>query len=225
LELNRAELCVVLEAATCLWAVIVASAVGFLATEGHYHDMDTGWAWRNIAGGFPRVGFSFFLGVALARWHVGRKIRLKAPASLYLMVLAAALILPTSGEMFRLLSFAEVAFLFPALVYLGAEAVEVNPRVGSLLGDASYAVYAIHMPLLEFVDWACNGLATDWSVDGALPVLPVLEAIFVLMVVIVALLVDAKYDRPMRRFLLEFSTRVDSNRDRLYGHMQSSGTG
>ena len=37
----------------------------FETTTLHYGELGTGWSWRHIAGGVPRVGFSFFAGVLL----------------------------------------------------------------------------------------------------------------------------------------------------------------
>src|SRR5262249_10538174 len=37
-----------------LWSVIAIGAVGLLVAERYFHSMDTGWAWRNVAGGFAR---------------------------------------------------------------------------------------------------------------------------------------------------------------------------
>ena len=42
---------------------------------------------------------------------------------------------------------------FPVLIYFGAGAIERQPKIGKALGDASYAIYAIHRPLLTILLW------------------------------------------------------------------------
>jgi peptidoglycan/LPS O-acetylase OafA/YrhL len=41
-----------------------------------------------------------------------------------------------------------VIVLFPVLICFGTTATERHPQVGNILGDASYALYAVHFPLL-----------------------------------------------------------------------------
>jgi peptidoglycan/LPS O-acetylase OafA/YrhL len=184
-----------------LWLVILASAVGLVASEREFHYMDTGWGWHNIAGGFPRVGFSFFVGVAIARLHALRPCALKIPSWTCLCLLAVALFLPVSGRIAQLFSLVNILLLFPALIYFGAVAVEENAKLGSVLGDSSYAVYTIHVPLLVIASWTLreSGLLKHvvWGNDIYL-----LEAAFILGVVLIALILDAKIDLPMRRSLL-----------------------
>jgi peptidoglycan/LPS O-acetylase OafA/YrhL len=46
-----------------------------------------------------------------------------------------------------------VLLVFPILIHFGAGAVEHRPQIGKVLGDASYAIYAVHRPLLAILVW------------------------------------------------------------------------
>lgn len=83
--------------------------------------------------------------------------------------------------------------LNPALLYLGASAIERRPLLGKMLGDASYAVYVIHVPMMLLL----------WRLMPRLGFSPShgLAAAFGTTVLIAALAMDAVYDRPARQAL------------------------
>jgi peptidoglycan/LPS O-acetylase OafA/YrhL len=187
-----------------LWLVIVAGAVGVLISERHFHTMDIGWSWSNVYGGFPRVGFSFFSGVAIQRLDIARSSRRQIPSWVCLVVLVAALCLPLQGAAANLTDLAFVLFLFPGLVYFGATAVEKNRRIGTILGDVSYGIYTIHVPLLVLLALIFRPFATLWT-SMTSPTFFALETLFIVAMVGLAFVLDAKVDRPVRKLLLTWT--------------------
>jgi len=131
-----------------LWGLIAISFVGLLAAMAIRHTLDVGPHVTTFWFGFPRVAFSFFFGVAIARLHRSRPPRLKVPSIAFLAVLAVVLSLPFTGHAVHPVEILAVCLVFPALVYWGAEAIERSPRTGKLLGEVSYALYAIHYPIV-----------------------------------------------------------------------------
>ncbi len=181
-----------------LATLIALTALGLLWCERHYHGMNIGWGWTTLVGGFWRVGFSFFIGVAIARRHAARTSRFKPPSWLCLLVLATAFAAPISGQVAQLVSLAYILVLMPLAVSLGANASTGHPRVGAVLGDASYAVYAIHYPILVMVTTLVRP-----AIVGDGPAAPILFGLaFIAAVVALALILDRWFDRPLRRWLL-----------------------
>ena len=123
-----------------LLLVIAACGAALVASAKAFHTLDMGASWHTLIGGFSRVGFSFFCGVAVYRLRLVRPPKASGPSWLFAMLLLLALCAPFEGRLARLHELVCVLVLFPLLIYFGADALEKRPRLGELLGDASYAL-------------------------------------------------------------------------------------
>lgn len=185
-----------------LCVLIGAGALGLLVSERVYHGLAEGWGWDNAGVGLARVTYAFFLGVALGRRFPGGVPRLRLPSSLLVSVVLVVVFVPDMGRISGVAGLFYVMVLLPLLVVLGAGAAEGNPQVGAILGDASYAVYAIHYPLIVafsvFVTPAMLAPAVHgpWLFDAVL-------VGFVVAVTALALAIDRCVDWPARRWLTD----------------------
>ena len=135
-----------------LAAVIVAGAVGNLVTIHHFHDLNEGWGFspESFLAGLSRVAFSCGAGVALARRQRRAPVTFRVPSWICLTALGVLLYLAPKGVLGHVYEAACVLVAFPALVFVSTGAVERFPLIGRLFGDASYAIYAIHFPMITF---------------------------------------------------------------------------
>jgi peptidoglycan/LPS O-acetylase OafA/YrhL len=136
-----------------LWAFIVFWAAVLLVGVLRAKSLDLGWNWHNAPGGLARVCFSFYVGVFLARLHAKRPPKLKVPSLMCLLAFCAVMVLPVGEVWTPIVGLFVIFVVFPALIYWGAEAIEGHPAVGRAFGDASYALYAIHRPLIYVLAW------------------------------------------------------------------------
>jgi peptidoglycan/LPS O-acetylase OafA/YrhL len=131
--------------------LVAISCVGLILNEHAVHTIDVGGNWFVFIGLFPRVGYSFLCGVLISRMVLFRVWRV--PAWCLTIALIAILCLPLEGKSAHLFELTTVIILFPILIYLGTAATEQYPRIGEVLGDASYPLYAVHFPLLAVLRW------------------------------------------------------------------------
>jgi len=133
--------------------VILGSAAALAFLGLYFGTLDFGWTWHQLPGGMVRVCYSFFAGVALSRLHARQTHRPGVPSWACLLIFCAIMLLPLPGFAKGPYEVAVVLLGFPALIYFGANAIERQPRIGKALGDASYAIYAVHRPLLTILLW------------------------------------------------------------------------
>ena len=188
-----------------LAALIAASLAALVIATFRYGTLDIGPVWDTFLGGFPRVLFSFFLGVALRRASARLPV-LRLPTLLVVGATTATFFMPVPRGWEPLFELACVAFVYPVLIHAGAAASVGRPRLAELLGDASYALYLIHMPLLDLWEKGMRRV-------GLLPH-PVAAGLFVVTAVAVALVVDRFYDRRARVILARL---VEPARPRMAG--------
>lgn len=124
----------------------VAAALFLWAIKTHGHG-EVGSDQGSFAWGFPRVIFSFFLGVALFRFRSAMPV-FRVPAWPLAVLLALSFLFRATGHASMVYDAFCVCVLYPALVYLGAEASEISPRTGYVCGEISYALYVVHYPIL-----------------------------------------------------------------------------
>jgi peptidoglycan/LPS O-acetylase OafA/YrhL len=150
-----------------LTLIIIVCAVGVMISERAYYKLIGGFSWDDFWPGFARVGFSFFLGVGIARFYATRPPQLALPSWLFLAGLPIVLSIPIEGRIAHLYELACVFFVFPAMVYWAADAIEAKSWINKALGDASYALYTIHVPLLTVVFWGMNSLSIqpNWEIQ------------------------------------------------------------
>lgn len=98
------------------------------------------------ARGAPFIDFEFLLGI-FAAWMLTRE-RLR-PWVLVLCAITALALFSWSGE--RLFFAAAVAAALPLAIRLELSGRISVPRPFTLLGDASYALYLVHLPLVSMV--------------------------------------------------------------------------
>lgn len=144
-----------------LLIVNVLSALALLQAL-HLAGADTGFTLDNFVFGGPRVICSFFIGVTVYRvHHILPTIRI--PAVVLTMALVGCLAPNLTGAVSKAFDALCVLIVFPALVHLGAKASEISPRAGFLLGETSYALYAIHFPILQLIAYKTG---TAWTVPA-----------------------------------------------------------
>jgi peptidoglycan/LPS O-acetylase OafA/YrhL len=193
LVLHRLGVRTLLAVATLSGLALAACA----ATPLRYADLGADWA--SFGAGFARVGYSFTAGVLV--WHLGldRSARTSALAWLLALPLAAAFLV--IGEADNLAAVSVVLVGVPLMV-LAAALVEVpGRRLAALLGDASYPLYCIHVPLLALL-----ADANEWAILGACAAL-----------VPLSVLLEHKLDRPARAWLEAQRKRAQTRRQTRIG--------
>ncbi|GBQ26446.1 acyltransferase [Gluconacetobacter azotocaptans] len=131
-----------------LLVLVALSALGLIASAFAIGSLNGGLSWRGAPIAVSRVTFSFFLGILL--WRV-RLRSLKIAAPIPLIILAIGLTIDTTLLPRTVIDLLEVFLLFPSIILLGAS---TQPTEGSValfggVGGISYALYAVHEPLLQ----------------------------------------------------------------------------
>jgi peptidoglycan/LPS O-acetylase OafA/YrhL len=137
-------------------AILAFSAAGlvFVLVAGKHHNLDVGWTAKSFPGGFFRVGYSFFAGVLMYRFFApgsGGEYGKRSSFLSWLILgaLVALLALKPDAHWQPYYDFVCVAFLFPLLLKaaLHGRPGALSTRLFLFLGETSYAVYVLHVPL------------------------------------------------------------------------------
>lgn len=179
---------------------LVWAAFQFTNRPGGYPlGLDIGFNQKHFIGGFARVLYSFFAGVAVYRIQLARPCRIKI--SPYILIIAAVAILVAQiprGLDRELYDSLCAIVVFPVFAYL-ATAVEPGPwgqKVFALGGASSYALYLIHAPL--------GGVLNQFFTVYGRPKGSILLGVgFIAVVSVISVLVEKYYDRPLRRWLTD----------------------
>ena len=149
--------------------------------------------WRAFFEGFVRVGFSFLAGVLIFRWNIHRRVG-AVPPQIPLFVLIAVLFFPFAVPS-DVYDFTCIAVIIPIVVALAAAVPQGAERPFAVyLGQLSYPLYVVHLPVIQFGDHFQN------LTDGFIP-LPVTVSGTLLVAVGVAHFLHGCFDAPLRAYL------------------------
>ena len=181
----------------------IAHAWFFIGDVSGYDMIGVGWTIDrvNFWGGFVRMLFPFSMGMLLARTFTPQKV--KGAFWICSLALVALFAMPyfapcNEVSINSLYEFVCIAFIFPAIVWLGAcgSAKGATSRASRLLGELSYPLYIVHYPIMYiFYAWLIANeiytLSECW-----------IEALLVIVLSIMLAIVCLKfYDEPLRRRL------------------------
>jgi peptidoglycan/LPS O-acetylase OafA/YrhL len=171
-----------------LIAAMLVSGGVILVSGGQGFD---GWNWRYGGMDVARVMFSFPAGVLIWRLR-NLPLRLSPWVGAALLAICLACFVHRDPIVTEL----SVLAVFPVLVFLGSKCEPVGGlRLACLfLGEVSYAVYALHDPVISFLE------ALFTKLHVAPPGLP-LAIGFAVLAVVGSWAADKYYDRPFGRWL------------------------
>ena len=184
-----------------LLMLIGAAAGGLAVCALVYGTLEGGAAWAGIHVGALRVIFSFFLGVYIARFRMGARRHGAWRATAGAALLLFPLLLPAPTAWRGLFDLAVVLAIWPLLVGWASriELDGVSRSIATGLGDASYALYALHLPLLN---WAVAGSEAAFGLGwGEQPLM--FAIVFIPFALAVAWSANRLFDGPARRLLEE----------------------
>ena len=175
----------------------------FIGDISQYDMIGVGWTIDavNFWGGFIRMLFPFSIGMLLARTFRPRKVKgafwICAAA---LIVLFAVPYIPSANgiSLNSLYEFICIAFIFPALVWLGAccTASGATGKANSFLGELSYPLYIVHYPIMYiFYEWLIRN--DIYTLKDCWPV----ALLVIASSIALAYLCLKLYDEPVRRWL------------------------
>lgn len=156
-----------------------------------------GWGRHIFLAGFPRALFAFYAGVALYRlWGAGKLNLAATPIWVPIALTLACCFAPDTVPGYVLMSLIAA----PAIVALSTSQPRsaTARKVSDWLGDVSYPLYAIHLPLLGLLRLGYSAL-TGAPYEGFWP-LPVALAAAALAT-LAAFAVARFFDAPVRRWL------------------------
>ncbi len=188
-----------------LFIIVALSLAMLVATANGYGSLNVGVDWHGFAGSLARVSYSFFVGVLIMRLKraQGPVPMQSHPVALVVVIIAlvAVLSVPVAGAWRVPFDLVAVSVGFPCLILM-ASTVEPHRRLAPAFerfGSASYAIYALHVPLLALASGVLARLAYKGG-DSSGTMVGLAFAVFVVMFAIVA---DRFYDLPVRRHLVE----------------------
>ena len=174
-----------------------------LGNMSGFHHLGVGWTLADYGfiGGLLRVGFSFSLGMLMAR--VFRPLKVRGAfwiCSVAIIGLLAVPFMGMDGAMWTnaLYDVTCVVLLFPIILYVGASGVTSDSRSSAecdFLGKISYPVYIIHYPFMYlFYAWV-------WAEELAFGDVWYVALGIVAGCIVLAYLCLKYYDEPVRRWL------------------------
>ncbi len=180
-------------------AVLAGSAATLAVASWWFHGLDTGYGWHNALGGIPRVAFSFFLGVALYRSRHFMSFRVRHGALVAMAMVAVVLSVPVPYSLRPVYDVLAIVLAFPAIILIGSMASD-GPRVSRycfVLGELSYPLYVLHIPVLAAFVSGWNKAASAPPDDAG----SVSGALFLIVLVLLSGLVLNLVDGPLRQEL------------------------
>ena len=175
----------------------------FIGDISQYDMIGVGWTIDavNFWGGFIRMLFPFSIGMLLARTF--RPSKVKGAfwiCTAALIVLFAVPYIPSANgiSLNSLYEFICIAFIFPALVWLGAcgTASGATGKANSFLGELSYPLYIVHYPIMYiFYEWLIRNDIYTFKDCWPVALLVIASSIAL------AYLCLKLYDEPVRRWL------------------------
>jgi len=204
-----------------LWALMLAAMpwTMFWASDvyGSTHLMVT--LTGDISGyltGLVRVFFSFTLGMlvyrAMPRWS-GRQL----PGGRWLVVALIAPLALSASQLPVWLAAAMLLVGFPYILAAGSQVAEhpLLSRVDSILGNLSYPLYALHVPII----WTLSGMFKALGIGFADDT--VWNGVVILPLTIAASYgAFALFDRPIRRVLTEMLHAMRGEKPRATQHIR-----
>lgn len=170
-------------------AVVASAALVLIVKTVATGEFEGGYYWANFGSGLARVAYSFSAGILAYRlWQMGKpRIELAAP------IVGAALLVVLALPMARSNVYALFSSLavLPLIVLLGAcsRPGALVGRICSWLGSISYAVYALHFPILILTLKFHLPRHPEWGIG------------FIVLVACVAHIAVRYVDRPVRDYL------------------------
>lgn len=182
--------------------LLCAASLAVLVFSPH---LDSGSTWPGLLVGLARMGFSFPLGVFLQhRWKRMRLTGGRRPGGLptALAVTLGLLVInlaPTPFSGTRPYSIVMIALVIPTLIFFGADIQlgKLPTKVCTILGDLSYPLYIIHLPLLS----PLSGASIAHIAVGSKLLLRFLVPIYVLFLAAIAWALRVYLDAPLGRWL------------------------
>jgi peptidoglycan/LPS O-acetylase OafA/YrhL len=177
-----------------LSGIVLATGLMLMAMSMHHGGVDMGSTWGTIAGGLVRVTYSFGLGVLILRAYDGR-VWIGWAGALPPLALIPILAMSRGGLWFDLVS---ALILLPFIVWAGLR-LEPGPLLGKLFrwgGLTSYALYALHGPVLKFVR-----LEVVRHVEHSREAFMIAGLLAIAALLPICALLDRWYDAPLRRRL------------------------
>lgn len=165
---------------TVLIAVIVAAAIGLFAIASFDGDVESGSDWPTWWVGGIRVLFGFPLGVLLHRLP---RSRIKMPFTLLTLLAASSIFVAPLVALFCIL---------PLTVWLST-GITPESRVAHELGELSYPLYAMHVPLFDPLSWVATRVLHLSMLEQGLFLL--VGACSISWAILIA------WDRPVREYL------------------------
>lgn len=181
------------------------------ASSTHQHVLinpSIGWDSLNFMGGFPRVFFSFTLGILLQRFLTNPafkdglaknklyQLACKIPFLVYALALGLFSLSPTYGSgVFAILTL----LLCPLVIILGAGSGHrswVMVKLATFLSWISYPLYCVHMP----IGWLIDNAIKTHRLPAALISIPQPVLSSVAAIVVTIILVKL-YEEPLRTLL------------------------
>lgn len=152
--------------------------------------------------GFLRVTFAFPLGVLLFR--VQQNFRYKSQTVFVILLLSFVFTLSLPRNYFPFFFYlCAFVLIFPSLILIGKNVLLPKGLHGVMrfLGDISYPVYVIHLPVMWGVRFLVNKLfgmdSASWSGAGIV----YLGLIVIPTVILISFLILKLYDEPTRAYL------------------------
>lgn len=186
-----------------LRATIAIAAALILAVSFTHGTIDLGYKMDELLSGFPRAVSGFFLGVYIVRRRgVGRPVAGNLQCGAMLLLVLLSFIGPRFYAMdARIWDLFFILVGYPAVIRL-AFSFDLGERfhgVASTFGKASYAVYAIHVPVFA----TAGNVAQLLHVNQA-ALAPYWGIGLIVLVVGMSLIVDRWFDIPARQRLKDW---------------------
>ena len=182
--------------------VIAGSGLVLAWTAFYFNSLDVGMTQDNFLFGFPRVFFSFFLGVMLFRLRDNFRFFARSSFLFIGLFAAGALICFPKVPLTRLdgaIDLAIVVCVFP-IILLVAERTKLSGPIGAFawfFGGISYSVYLLQTPLMV----AYSALPQLFFGSKVAALVPWAGMVFILIMIQISYLCWVYFERPAQRWL------------------------